>query len=208
VFTPGPRGARANIDVRRAKKRRGGSWVTDALKSAKSQRTVPLPPWLAARMRDYLDSTHPRADEPSAPLWPNRALGGARRRGCRARAPLDFSEPVDPGAFYKNLLRPALEVVGLPASRPATKDAPAVRGVRLHDLRHTFATLQLSSGVHFMQVSKWLGHSTFTLTLDVYGDYIPEEDGGALNNLPKPPAPEKRADLPSNVVRLFGRQAN
>lgn len=23
--------------------------------------------------------------------------------------------------------------------------------------------------------SKWLGHSTFTLTLDVYGDYIPEE---------------------------------
>jgi integrase len=47
---------------------------------------------------------------------------------------------------------------------------PAVEGVRLHDLRHTFATLQLSAGVHFMQVSKWLGHSTFTLTLDVYGD--------------------------------------
>ena len=34
------------------------------------------------------------------------------------------------------------------------------------DLRHTFATLQLSAGVHFMQVSKWLGHSTFTLTLE------------------------------------------
>jgi integrase len=36
-----------------------------------------------------------------------------------------------------------------------------------------FATLQLSAGVHSMQVSKWLGHSSFTLTLDVYGDYIP-----------------------------------
>jgi hypothetical protein len=34
-----------------------------------------------------------------------------------------------------------------------------------------------------MQVSKWLGHSTFTLTLDVYGDYIPEQDGGAANTL-------------------------
>jgi hypothetical protein len=33
-----------------------------------------------------------------------------------------------------------------------------------------FATLQLSAGRHFMQVSKWLGHSTFTLTLDIYGD--------------------------------------
>jgi len=32
-----------------------------------------------------------------------------------------------------------------------------------------------------MQVSKWLGHSTFTLTLDTYGDYIPEPDGGAAN---------------------------
>jgi integrase len=120
---------------------------------------------------------------------------------------LDFSEPVDIGAFYKNLLRPALEAVGLPASRPATKDAPAVRGVRLHDLRHTFATLQLSAGVHFMQVSKWLGHSTYTLTLDVYGDYIPEEDGGALNNLPEPPAPAKPAETPNNVVNLFGRRS-
>lgn len=42
---------------------------------------------------------------------------------------------------------------------------------------HTFAVLQLSAGTHFLQVSKWLGHSTFTLTLDTYGDYIPEQDG-------------------------------
>ena len=56
-----------------------------------------------------------------------------------------------------------------------------------------------------MQVSKWLGHSTFTLTLDTYGDYIPEQDGGALNTLPEPPAPVRPARLPSNVVNLFGR---
>jgi len=49
--------------------------------------------------------------------------------------------------------------------------------------------MQLSTGVHFMQVSKWLGHSTFTLTLDVYGDYIPETDGGAANK-PCPSRPE------------------
>jgi integrase len=67
--------------------------------------------------------------------------------------------------------------------------------------------LQLSAGVHFMQVSKWLGHSTFTLTLDVYGDYIPEEDGGALNTLPEPPAPAKPAKTDGNVVNLFGRQS-
>jgi integrase len=85
------------------------------------------------------------------------------------------------GTFYDTIMKAALEAVGLPATRPAPKDEPARPGVRLHDLRHTSAVLQLSVGVHFMQVSKWLGHSTFTLTLDLYGDYIPEEDGGALN---------------------------
>jgi len=191
VFTPGPAGVpRARVDVRRAKKRRGGEWVSDTLKSAKSSRSVPLPSWLAVRMADYLND-HPAANTPDAPLWPNRALGGARRRGCLAVAPLDYTEPCDMGAFYKNLFRPALEANGLPASRPATAGAPATQGVRLHDLRHTFATLQLTAGVHFMQVSKWLGHSTFTLTLDVYGDYIPEQDGGALNTLPEPATPQK-----------------
>lgn len=53
-----------------------------------------------------------------------------------------------------------------------------------------------------MQVSKWLGHSTFTLTLDVYGDYFPEEDGEAADNLPEPSAMARQADLPSNVVPL------
>lgn len=58
---------------------------------------------------------------------------------------------------------------GIPASCPATKDAPAVRVLRLHELRHTFAACQLSAGVHSGLGSKWLGHSTFTLTLDLYG---------------------------------------
>ena len=47
-------------------------------------------------------------------------------------------------------VEPSSEAVGLPASRPAIKDVPAVQEIRLHDLRDTFATLQLSSGVHFM----------------------------------------------------------
>ena len=113
------------------------------------------------------------------------------------------------GALYKNLFRPALEAVGLPASRPAYTradgtPAPAVQGVRLHDLRHTFATLQLSAGVHFMQVSKWLGHSTYTLTLDVYGDYIPEQHQGVANNLLEPTVPERPAEVAGNVINLFG----
>lgn len=121
------------------------------------------------------------------------------------------------GPKAKRRFERPLEAVGLPASRPAaTRDdevgnrveVPAVEGVRLHDLRHTFATLQLSAGVHFMQVSKWLGHSTYTLTLNIYGDYVPEGDGGAANNLPEPAALPKPANAMGNVVKLVGRQTS
>ena len=50
---------------------------------------------------------------------------------------------------------------------------------RFHDLRHSFATMNLSAGEHYMQVSKWLGHSTFVLTLTTYADYINEDDQAA-----------------------------
>jgi integrase len=202
VFAPGQC---CSVTVRRNKGRKNGVWVTGTLKSKKSRRTVPLPPWLATKLADYL-AEHPRADEPNAPLWPSRNNGGGyRAKGERYVVPLDWSQPLAMGTFYDTIVKPALEAVGLPASRPASTDAPAISGVRLHDLRHTFAVLQLSAGTHFMQVSKWLGHSTFTLTLDTYGDYIPEQDGGALNTLPEPPAPVQRCETVNNVVSLFGR---
>jgi hypothetical protein len=51
-----------------------------------------------------------------------------------------------------------------------------------------------------------LGHSTYTLTLDVYRDYMPDQDGGAANTLPEPPAPERPAEtMGDNVVRLRRR---
>jgi integrase len=79
-----------------------------------------------------------------------------------------------------------------------------VLGIRLRDLRHTFATFQLSAGEAVLVGVKWLGHSTYTLTLDVYGDWIPKDDDAAANSLPEPVAPAKPAALPENVVSLFG----
>jgi integrase len=40
--------------------------------------------------------------------------------------------------------------------------------VRLHDLRHTWATLALEAGVHPKIVSEHLDHSSTTITLDTY----------------------------------------
>ena len=39
--------------------------------------------------------------------------------------------------------------------------------IRLHDLRHGWATMALSAGVHPKVVQERLGHSSITVTLDV-----------------------------------------
>lgn len=40
--------------------------------------------------------------------------------------------------------------------------------IRLHDLRHSAATIALQAGVDIKVVSEQLGHSTTTLTRDTY----------------------------------------
>jgi integrase len=45
--------------------------------------------------------------------------------------------------------------------------------IRLHDLRHTHATLALQVGVHPKVVSERLGHSSISLTLDTYSHAVP-----------------------------------
>lgn len=44
-----------------------------------------------------------------------------------------------------------------------------MRRVRLHDLRHTCASLAIRSGANIKVVQRLLGHKTATLTLDRYG---------------------------------------
>jgi integrase len=117
------------------------------------------------------------------------------------------SEPVDTTSFYKNALRPALAAIRLSASRRATTApdgarVPAVRAFGFKTYGHTFATMQLSAGTHFMQVSKWLGHSSYMLTLSTYADYI-REDATAAPNLARPVAAPA-----TNVVDLERRKSD
>ena len=46
-------------------------------------------------------------------------------------------------------------------------------GIRLHDARHTWATLALQSGVHPKVVQERLGHASITITLQTYSHVIP-----------------------------------
>ncbi|HEX2865104.1 MAG TPA: site-specific integrase [Deinococcales bacterium] len=50
-----------------------------------------------------------------------------------------------------------------------------VSGLRVHDLRHTYATHALRGGVPFDVVSRLLGHAKISITLDVYRHVLPDE---------------------------------
>ncbi len=45
--------------------------------------------------------------------------------------------------------------------------------IRIHDLRHTHATLLLKAGVHPKIVSERLGHASVAITLDIYSHVLP-----------------------------------
>ena len=68
--------------------------------------------------------------------------------------PICPEKPVSPGSAYRRL-KGLLEEAGLP-------------DLRFHDLRHTFATHALASGVDAKTLSGILGHTKASFTLDTY----------------------------------------
>ena len=62
----------------------------------------------------------------------------------------------------RNYFRPALRAVGL-------------REMRVHDLRHTAASLWLAAGFEPWEVSRWLGHASITTTDTIYAHLFPSD---------------------------------
>ena len=50
--------------------------------------------------------------------------------------------------------------------------------IRLHDLRHTCATILLMAGKHPKFVQEMFGHRNISITLDTYSHVIEGMDGG------------------------------
>jgi len=74
----------------------------------------------------------------------------------------DDGRPYHPERFSREFTRRL--------ARPAFAKLPKIR---LHDLRHTWATLALQAGVDVKVVSERLGHSKTAITLDIYQHVTP-----------------------------------
>jgi integrase len=64
--------------------------------------------------------------------------------------------------------------------------------IRLHDLRHTHATLLLQAGVPVKVVSERLGHTTIAMTMDVYAHVLPAMDRDAATAIGTVLAPQSK----------------
>ncbi len=174
------------LDVTKTGYRDRGEWVTGAPKSESSTRRVDLQDWLAEDLHAYLTRTHP-TPAPDAPLFPGRYCGGythgANRRhpDAHRHGEVNWDVRVDPASFYRNVFKPALVRAKLD---PRT---------RLHDLRHSYASLALQRGASPYWLSEQLGHSSYRITLDVYAHWIPSDEAHPLNGRPAGLVPSLRA---------------
>jgi integrase len=134
----------------------GLSWGTP--KTARGRRTVALDPDTVAALRAH------RARQFEERL---RAGSGYDDQGlvfC-SRA----GEPLHPKVI-SNLFRKAVQRHDMPY-------------LSVHGLRHTWATLALQAGVHPKIVQERLGHSTISITLDIYSHVNPAMDAEAANTV-------------------------
>lgn len=77
--------------------------------------------------------------------------------------------------------------------------------IRLHDLRHTWATLALESGIHPKVVQERLGHAHVSITLDLYSHVSPAMQSDAAERVAalfvRPLATTADPAAPSDPVR-------
>jgi integrase len=139
--------------------RAGGGWHFSEPKTSKARRTIPLPHSILLDLKRYkIQQSESRLQLGAG--WQNNDLVFSSEIGT----PLN---PPNITRHFKRILR----------------KANLRTTIRLYDLRHTTATLLLQADVNPKVVSERLGHSTVTLTLDVYSHVLPTMQKDATDRL-------------------------
>lgn len=149
----------ATLAVRRTLSRgQGGTWELGQPKTAAGRRSIALPASCVAVLRKHRPAQNAerlRLGE----IWEDHGFVFTNRTG----GPLHVNSLEHQ---FKKLIRET----GLPK-------------IRLHDLRHTSATLLLGQGVHPKIVQERLGHADISMTLNRYSHVTPDMQRLAADTL-------------------------
>jgi len=130
----------------------GGRKLEAGKTKGKKTRSVPVFDALEAELRRHIDRFG---------SWDGEALVFTALRGSAIRQ----------NNWRKRTFQPAAVRVGI--VRPG-KDGK-MRPPRVHDLRHTFASLAQKDGYSLHELKTMLGHSTITLTSDLYAHLFQDD---------------------------------
>ncbi len=117
----------------------------DTTKTKSSRRTLPLVPFVKERLLRLQEEQEE-----------NRRLCG----NC-------YNREYD-GYICVNEIGDLIKPEYVSSTFAAFLEENGMRRIRFHDLRHSCASLMLSSGVSMKQIQEWLGHSDFSTTANIY----------------------------------------
>jgi integrase len=177
------------IHVNRQVRSVGGKLVFSLPKGNKT-RTVPIPGHLAARIREHVAAYPAKAVTlPWKDPRPPQTKVEAKERAPQTHQLLVSNRnesAVRANMWNEYYWKRALAAAGI-IPEPKVVARKTGRGNRLvyeaahefgfHCLRHTFASVQLDARENPVAVSKWLGHADASITLRVYGHFLPDADG-------------------------------
>ncbi len=128
---------------------RGGQFIIRQPKTEKSRRLLALTPSNATLLKEYQESQNRMRESLGCPKFTEDDLVFCHYDG----------KPFLPNTITHNWIK-IVRRSGL-------------KGIRLHDARHTHASLMLKQGVHPKIVQERLGHSSISITLDTYSHVAP-----------------------------------
>jgi integrase len=158
-----------NYDTRRLSvtqqiQRIDGELVMRTVKTNRSKRPVPISEPIAELLKLH------KNEQNKARLQLGQAYNNNDLICC-----WEDGRPIDPDYFTKRFIKFAQNFI---------------LGVRLHDLRHSFATMLLEKNVNIKKVSAVLGHSSISITGDIYShltmameDEVADVVGNAFSGL-------------------------
>lgn len=136
----------------------GGTLIEGTTKTGRNRR-VGIPADLLPELREHLariDRVHPTGTTPEGLVFPGDRGGYLRHRNFMRRHFHDAVKKALPAEYH---------------------------GLRFHDLRHTCAALLIAAGANPKDIADRLGHSSITVTVDVYGHRFESHDTALTERL-------------------------
>jgi integrase len=151
---------RGTISIKTSLQRVGDVVIRDAPKTDESIRTIMLPANLLAALKEH-----------RIRILEEKLQAGPKWIGCEWNPlfPSDIGTHTEPRTVNRQFSM-LLKQAGLP-------------NIRVHDMRHTAASLMLGQGIPVNIVSKILGHSNPSITYNIYSHIMSDQQEDAMEKM-------------------------